>query len=243
MIDRLAAGRPALRSLSLNFAGQLHTVAAVLFLSCIATAAVCYLLGSIPTGFLVGKARGMDIRSAGSGNIGATNAFRLLGKPAGAFVLLVDALKGYAAAAWLGPAVARLVGINTASELQLHQLVGGIGAVLGHNYTVWLGFKGGKGIATSGGAYLALAPLAVGIALVTWIVVVLITRYVSVGSIMAALALAGAVWATGHSVVLGIVTTGLSGLAIYKHRNNIQRLRQGTENRIGKRRPHPEGAK
>jgi glycerol-3-phosphate acyltransferase PlsY len=117
----------------------------------------------------------------------------------------------------------------------------GIAAVLGHNYTCWLKFKGGKGIATSAGVYLALAPWALLIALVVFILAVLLTRYVSVGSIAAGVALPTAVWImTPHNIMLGIVTTALGALAIYKHRANIRRLMAGTESRLGKK---SEGAK
>jgi acyl phosphate:glycerol-3-phosphate acyltransferase len=110
--------------------------------------------------------------------------------------------------------------------------VAGLGAVLGHNYTCWLHFRGGKGIATSAGVYLALAPLGAAIALCTWTLVFLATRFVSVASIAAAIALPAAVWMTKGNLLLGLVTTGLGLLAIFKHRGNIRRLFQGTENRI-----------
>ena len=201
----------------------------------ILTALAAYLLGSIPTGFLVAKAKGIDIRSVGSGNIGATNAMRVLGKPAGIFVLLMDALKGYAACSWL--VVLMLKVFTIAPELVgTLQIMAGIAAVLGHNYTCWLKFKGGKGIATSAGVYLALAPWALLIALAVFILAVLLTRYVSVGSIAAGVALPTAVWImTPHNILLGIVTTALGALAIYKHRANIRRLMAGTENRLGKK--------
>lgn len=209
-----------------------------------AAALGAYLLGSIPTGFLVAKAKGVDIRVAGSGNIGATNAMRVLGKPAGIFVLLMDGLKGFAAV-WLFPILAgRLYGFIYGDDVKLAggldlkslQIIAGIGAVLGHNYTCWLKFKGGKGIATTAGVYLALAPWAVLIALVVFILAVLVTKYVSVGSIAAAIALPVAVWILQpHNLFLGIVTTALGGLAIYKHKGNIQRLMAGTESRLGKK--------
>ena len=207
-------------------------------------AIAAYLLGSVPTGFLVARARGIDIRAAGSGNIGATNAMRVLGKPAGMFVLLMDALKGYVACAllpplifnWLAPHYSGLLVDfkNQPVELQIRfQLVAGISAVLGHNYTCWLKFKGGKGIATSAGVYLALAPLPLLIAMVVFILALLATRYVSVGSMAAAVALTAAVWMlTPHKVLLGIVTTVLGVLAIYKHKGNLQRLAAGTESRL-----------
>jgi len=215
--------------------------------SYILTALAAYLLGSIPTGFLVAKAKGIDIRAAGSGNIGATNAMRVLGKPAGIFVLLLDALKGFAACQflprpifnWLVPHFSGFFryfqDLPVEAQVRFY-LVAGVFAVLGHNYTCWLRFKGGKGIATTAGVYLALAPWAVLIALGVFLLAVLVTRYVSVGSISGAVALVAAVWILPpHNVFLGIVTTALGALAIYKHKSNIQRLRAGTENRLGKK--------
>ncbi len=192
-----------------------------------------YLLGSIPFGFLVAKARGIDIRSVGSGNIGATNAMRVLGKPAGIFVLLMDALKGFGAV-WLCAVLWKKFCAD--ADVETLRIIAGIGAVMGHNYTCWLKFKGGKGIATTAGVYIALAPWPLLIALVVFILVVVLTRYISVGSITAAIALPAAVWImTPQNVLLGVVTTALGALAIYKHKSNIQRLRAGTENRFGKK--------
>lgn len=205
-------------------------------------ALAAYLLGSLPTGYLVGRAKGVDIRTVGSGNIGATNVFRFLGKPAGMFVLLMDALKGFGAVALavnfypelhdLAPGVFGRDGQPDVGMRAWLGIVAGIAAILGHNYTCWLKFKGGKGIATSAGVYLALAPLAIGIALATWIIVFLTTRYVSIASIAAAVALPAAVWLTNDNLPLGIVTTALGVLAIYKHRDNIKRLLAGTEHRF-----------
>jgi acyl phosphate:glycerol-3-phosphate acyltransferase len=219
----------------------------------LATALGAYLLGSIPFGFLVAKAKGIDIRSVGSGNIGATNAMRVLGKPAGIIVLLLDMLKGYIASAFLVALIFNLVEpfaynhwtpgfLARSVEVQMRfKVVAGISAVLGHNFTCWLKFKGGKGIATTAGVYLALAPWTVLVALIVFILAVLLTKYVSVGSIAAAIALPAAVWImTPHNLFLGLVTTALGLLAIYKHKSNIQRLMAGTESRFGKK---AEGAK
>ena len=200
-------------------------------LAYIVVALGAYLLGSIPAGFLVAKAKGIDIRSVGSGNIGATNAMRVLGKPAGIFVLVMDALKGFASVAWLPILILKISGVSTI-DLETLKILAGIFAVLGHNYTCWLKFKGGKGGATSAGVFLALAPLAVGIAFTVFILTVLLTRYVSVGSIAAAIALPVAVWFTQENLFLKIVTIALGALAIYKHKGNLQRLRAGTENRL-----------
>jgi glycerol-3-phosphate acyltransferase PlsY len=199
-------------------------------LSYIVTALIAYLLGSIPTGFLVAKARNVDIRTVGSGNIGATNAFRVLGTRFGVLVLLVDAAKGWISVAVLAPAVAQVL---NGAPVEYLKIAAGLSAILGHNFTCWLHFKGGKGIATTAGVLIALVPWALLIILVVWIILFLLTRYVSVGSIAASLTLPFATWfTTGHDVGLTAVTVGMALLAIYKHRLNIRRLRDGTENRI-----------
>ena len=197
-----------------------------------ATALAAYLLGSLPTGYLVARARGVDIRAHGSGNIGATNVFRILGKPAGIFVLFVDGLKGYAACAWVPGLMLQWFG-NPEIPADPLRILAGIAAVLGHNYTCWLRFKGGKGIATSGGVLAALVPGALLIILTIWIVVFALTRYVSLASISASFALPFATWVTRQSLAMIVVTASMGALAIYKHRANIHRLLEGTENRVG----------
>lgn len=211
-------------------------------LAYIIVAVGAYLLGSLPTGFLVARARGVDIRTVGSKNMGATNVFRVLGKGPGIFVLLIDALKGLAAVVlainfypqWhqLLPGVFIVDGVTDPSLRSGLGIVAGLSSILGHNYTCWLGFKGGKGIATTGGAFLALAPIAVGVALVAWIIAFVTTRYVSVASIVAAVALPATVWFTQPNLALRLIAVGLGVLAIYKHKANIQRLLNGTENRF-----------
>ena len=208
----------------------------------IVIAVAAYLLGSIPTGYLVARAKGIDIRTIGSGNIGAANVFRILGKPAGSLVLVVDGLKGFAACSWLADFVVQPFAVAP-DKIECLKIVAGICAVLGHNYTCWLKFKGGKGIATSAGVYFALAQKAAGIALGTWVVVFALGRYVSVASIAAAVALPTAVWLTTDSLFLGIVTTALGLLAIFKHRDNIQRLLNGTERRFGQKSATSEATK
>jgi glycerol-3-phosphate acyltransferase PlsY len=201
-----------------------------------AAAALCgYLLGSMPTGYLVAKARGVDIRGVGSGNIGATNVLRALGKRAGAFVLLMDALKG-ALGCWLPRlALPKLLSPEGPLSPELLALAGGLAAIVGHNYTCWLRFKGGKGVATSAGVWLALMPRAFGVCLGLWLLVLAATRYVSVASIAAAVALPFVVWAWGGSQALVIAAAVVGGLAVYKHRSNLQRLLAGAENRLGQR--------
>lgn len=206
-------------------------------LAYVLTAAAAYLLGSIPTGYLVARAKGVDIRTVGSGNIGATNAFRVLGKPAGVFVLAVDALKGWVAVRLVGPMLLNqfVPAESTGNQAVIIALVASIFAVLGHNYTCWLGFKGGKGIATSAGVLTALVPWALLIILTVWIVLFLVTRYVSIGSIAASATLPFATWLTTQDWTLTMVTGAMGVLAIYKHKGNIQRLLSGTEPRFGQR--------
>jgi glycerol-3-phosphate acyltransferase PlsY len=187
-----------------------------------------FLLGSIPTGYLVARAKGVDIRQHGSGNIGATNVFRTLGKPLGVFVFLVDALKGFAAV-WLAAQFSD--GSDWAG------IVAAVAVIAGHNYTPWLGFKGGKGIATSAGVLLALMPWAVLAIAVVWVLVFKISRYVSLASICAAAALpvaVGLLWFSGcgGNGPLLAFSLAISALAIWRHRTNIQRLRAGTESRF-----------
>jgi glycerol-3-phosphate acyltransferase PlsY len=202
----------------------------VLSTAYIAAAFTGYLFGSLPTGFLVAKAKGVDIRSVGSGNIGATNVFRILGKGPGILVLLVDALKGFVPVIWLAPGLAAK---DAGADPEWVRIGVGVGAILGHNYTCWLRFKGGKGIATSAGAFLGLTPGPLGIAFATWLIFFALSRYVSLASIAAAAALPIATWCLPFETPIRVITTIIGVLAILKHRANITRLLAGTENRIG----------
>ncbi len=199
-------------------------------------AIAAYFLGSFPTGLLVGKAKGVDIRKVGSGNIGATNITRTLGKKVGASVLIVDVLKGWLAC-FLAPLLAaRIASLPAETDGDLHerlQLTGAVFAILGHNYTCWLRFKGGKGIATTGGALLALMPVGGLICIGVWMVFLALTRYVSIASIAAAVAVPLSAWLTGRSSLMIGVGLTVGALAIYKHKDNIRRLVAGTEHRIG----------
>ncbi len=191
-----------------------------------------YLLGSIPFGLLVVKASaGRDIRAVGSGNIGAANVARNAGLAAGALTLLLDAGKGYAAV-WLA-------GHWSGGNLRW-MMAAAVAAVVGHVFPVWLGFKGGKGVATGLGVFLPICPLAVAAAAGFWILVVLFWRYSSLGSIVAAAALPVLVYlfyAPPHAppeyVLLGTVFISLVILA--KHRGNMERLIAGKESRLGSR--------
>lgn len=198
-------------------------------------AVIAYFVGSFPTGFLIAKAKGIDIRKTGSGNIGATNAFRVLGKGAGTMVLVIDALKGFLPAFFLPILLYHgadpYPGPNYKPEQ--YAMVAGLFAILGHNYTCWLKFKGGKGIATSAGVLLALTPAGLGIALGTWLLIFAVSKYVSLASIAAAAVLPFGVWLSGGTRAMITLTAILGVLAIYKHKSNIQRLLAGTENRVG----------
>ncbi len=187
-----------------------------------------YFLGSLPFGYLAGRLSGTDLRRQGSGNIGTANAARVLGRKIGAAVLLLDLLKGFAAC-WLASWI--LPGEEEARRLAI---LAGIASVLGHDYTCWLGFRGGKGIATSAGAFLWLSPLCLPIPLAAFVLLVALTRIVSVGSMGAALALPLGTWiAEGQGLLLeAALLIGL--LAVYQHRDNLRRLRKGTEAVLGR---------
>jgi glycerol-3-phosphate acyltransferase PlsY len=194
----------------------------------IGCAVVCYLLGSIPTGFVWGQLRGMDIRKVGSGNIGATNVMRALGTGPGVTVLLIDALKGWLPV-WLAPRVFPEL------DRSALQILCTVAVVAGHNWTCWLKFKGGKGVATSAGALLAMVPGPLVCALAVWGIVFGLSRYVSLASIAASVAVPVATWFLTHDVKLFVFAAIIGLLAVYRHKSNIQRLLAGTENRIGRK--------
>lgn len=210
-------------------------------LAYVLTALAAYFMGAVPTGFLVGKARGIDIRAVGSGNIGATNVFRILGKRAGVMVLLVDALKGFLAVRLVAPWVigGLLPADSWESSMDVGALLAAGCAILGHNYTCWLRFKGGKGIATSAGVLVALVPGPLLVILAVWVVVFALSRYVSLASICASFTLPFATAILGYSLTRILVTAAMAVLAIYKHKANIRRLLEGTENRFGGKKSSP----
>jgi glycerol-3-phosphate acyltransferase PlsY len=214
-------------------------------LAILATICSAYLLGSLPTGYLLGRMRGIDLRKVGSGNIGATNALRVLGKPIGFFVLFVDALKGWLACA-IAPQIAyRWFAAPSAVDYSLPlwlPILGGLAAVLGHNFTCWLRFKGGKGVATSAGVALGILPYPLLTVLVVFLVVLLITRIVSLSSLLAAVILVPATWYWHRQPILLAFSIALAALAVHRHRANIQRLLAGTEPRLGQRPPPPTSA-
>jgi glycerol-3-phosphate acyltransferase PlsY len=182
-----------------------------------------YLVGSIPTGLLLAKAfAGVDIREAGSGNIGATNVYRTLGRKVGLLTLVGDCLKGL-----IPVAAAYALGFTTPWIALI-----GLAAFLGHVYTVFLGFKGGKGVATALGVFLAVSPLAVLGALAVFSLVLFKWRFVSLASISAAAVVPSLVALIDKRPEIVGMSIIIAALVIWKHRENIKRLRQGTENRF-----------
>ncbi len=187
---------------------------------------IAYLFGALPFGLLVANARGVDIRSQGSGNIGATNVFRCVGKGWGIFTFLLDALKGFISA-FVFPMLADL---NPE-----YGVLFGIVAIIGHTFPIYLKFKGGKGVATSAGVLLGVAPMAIAVAMACWAICMAVSRYVSLSSIVATITAAITVWVQGDKgMIVKLALTLMSLLVIWLHRANIKRLLNGTESRFGK---------
>ena len=194
-----------------------------------------YLFGSFPAGYVAGRLAGTDVRSAGSGNIGATNVLRVLGKRWGYAVFFIDAFKGFAAV--------RLALFfaqhwpQTKPYAEYFAILAGAMCIVGHNFPVWLGFKGGKGVATSAGTLFGMMPLVVPVILIIWIILFETTRYVSVASMAAAISLP---LVTGLFLWLKFLdepallyfTTAIALLVLWRHRSNFSRLLKGTEQRF-----------
>jgi len=229
-------------------------------------------LGSIPFGLFIAKSKGINIREVGSGNIGATNVFRTVGKKEGLICFILDILKG-AVPVLLAVNILGVEGKDPLTQwdfmeglrtffpagqrnlVQAIHVITGLCAILGHNYSPWIGFKGGKGIATSAGVILALMPVGLILMILVWVLLTFTTRYVAVGSVGAAIAFPiiviwGAVyhkvdksdpdsltlWEAGLNNKALLVFSIIAGtLAVWKHRENIKRLINGTENRFGKK--------
>lgn len=189
---------------------------------------VGYLLGSVPFAVLIARSRGINIFKAGSGNPGATNVKRVLGKGAGNLCFVLDFLKGFVAAGW------PLLGGFESATLTNLGILGLIAAIVGHSYSVFIGFRGGKGISTTMGGLLALSPLVVICAILVWIGAFYGTRYVSVASLAFAVSLPilGLIFREPLTLVLFFLLLTL--LIIWRHRSNIERLRAGTENRFAR---------
>jgi len=184
-----------------------------------------YFLGAIPFGLIIGKAwRGIDIRDHGSGNIGATNVFRTLGPGPGTVVFVADVLKG------LMPVVAAK---QIAPGIGWLPVAAGMSSILGHTLSVFLKFKGGKGVATSLGVAIGLTPIIAAIAFGLWVAIFAVTRYVSVASMLACIGVPVMMWATDCPLEYRLFGMLVGAYVIVKHRSNIVRLIQGKENRFG----------
>lgn len=220
---------------------------------------IAFLLGSIPFGLLIAKSQGINIREHGSGNIGATNVLRVVGKKYGISCFVLDFLKGLFPAL-LGVSLIQYTGqdqtmvISSLSGManilpeterttaQILQLVTGLFAILGHNYSPWVNFKGGKGIATSAGVFCAFAPFAIPVLILVWCAFFFTTRYVSVASIAASIGLPlTVIWGSWYhgkiadgtwNKPLFFFSLFIGAMAVWKHRSNIQKLMNGTENRF-----------
>ncbi|MBW2454079.1 MAG: glycerol-3-phosphate 1-O-acyltransferase PlsY [Deltaproteobacteria bacterium] len=188
---------------------------------------VAYLAGSIPFGLLIARARGVDIQAVGSGNIGATNVARNLGKKLGALVLMADMLKGglpMAAARWL-------LHLDTRAEPHLYAAVG-LAAVLGHCFPVWLRFKGGKGVATALGVFLVVDPLAALLCIVVFALAYATLRISAVGSLAATIAFPAILWLRDHPMNHVVLAVLVTVVIVIQHRGNLGRLRRGEEHEV-----------
>ncbi|HJR60241.1 MAG TPA: glycerol-3-phosphate 1-O-acyltransferase PlsY [Vicinamibacterales bacterium] len=184
-----------------------------------------YLAGSVPFAFLLARRRGIDVRVAGSGNVGAANVVRTTGAWRGVIVMALDMAKGMAAVA-----IAHLLTSGTALIA-----LSGAAAIVGHIYPVWLRFHGGKGVAVAAGVFTMLSPVAAATAAVLFLLIAWATRYVSLASIAATIALPPAAWILGSPLPVVLVAGGAAVLILFRHRANWYRLRTGTERRVGVR--------
>ena len=184
-----------------------------------------YLLGSVPFAQLLSQRRGIDLRRVGSGNVGATNVLRTMGVGAAVLAMLLDGVKG-TCAVLLAQRLTTGVTLPVAAALA---------SVIGHVYPVWLRFRGGKGVATTAGAFVLLSPGAMGVAALVFVLAVSFTRFISVGSMVAAVTLAGWALVGDTPAVVGIGAAVAAAVVIHGHRTNLARLVAGTERRIGQR--------
>lgn len=184
-----------------------------------------YLLGSIPFSYIVARRRGVDVRRVGSGNVGATNVMRSVGRGAGLAAFALDFVKGSAAT---------LVALAVEPDGTLPALAA-VAAVLGHMGPIWLGFRGGKGVATGAGAFLPIAPVPTAGALVAFGAALATTRYVSVSSLVACATLAALAFVLHGPSAVAFAAAGTALLVLWKHRGNLERIARGRENRLGAR--------
>ncbi|HRI82404.1 MAG TPA: glycerol-3-phosphate 1-O-acyltransferase PlsY [Opitutaceae bacterium] len=219
-----------------------------MFVAYLIVLAVGYLLGALPFGYLVARAKGVNIFEVGSRNPGATNVRRVLGKGPGNLVFALDALKGAVASAWALLGRTEAVFTCEMPEWGLDFMVGGegwtllgvaglVGAMLGHSFSCFTKFKGGKGVATGAGGIFVIIPVSALIAAAVWALVFFASRYVSLASMLAALSLPLTVWLRDRPPLVITLTALIALFVIFRHRENIKRLLNGTENRFVKKSP------
>jgi glycerol-3-phosphate acyltransferase PlsY len=210
-------------------------------------AVVGYLLGALPFGYLVAKAKGVNIFEVGSKNPGATNVRRVLGSGPGNLVLILDAAKGALAVGllvmvgWLGQESPH--GALDVMEPEVGGVVGLIAAILGHSFSCFTGFRGGKSVATGAGGFILLFPSGAGIALVIFGVTIGVTRYVSLGSMLGAVSLPISAWLLHRSPLLIGVSIAVAAFVVIRHRANISRILAGTESKAGQKKPDDTSTK
>jgi glycerol-3-phosphate acyltransferase PlsY len=186
---------------------------------------LAYLIGSVPFAFLLARRRGIDLRQIGSGNVGAANVLRTSGASPAVLVMVLDGLKGSAA----------VLAAQAMTSGAVAPVAAGVASMLGHIYPVWLRFRGGKGVATAAGAFGVLAPVALAIASAVFVLTIWITRFISAGSVVAAVVLVISAAVTGSSRAVVAGAMGAAAIIVYRHRANLVRLATGTERRVGLR--------
>jgi glycerol-3-phosphate acyltransferase PlsY len=192
--------------------------------------AAAYIIGSIPTAYIFGRVlKGIDIREYGSGNIGATNVFRVIGKGPGIAVLVIDIIKGFICATYLASGFLYLAPVT---RPELYRILAGLSAIAGHNWTLFLKFKGGKGVAASAGVVIGLIPKIFWLGFLVWLITFFITGFVSLGSIVAVISIPIFTLAFGEPVEIVVFMCLLCLIIVYKHKSNIRRLARGEEKKI-----------
>lgn len=207
-----------------------------MIISYISGITMSYLIGGIPFGYLIAVVNGIDIRTQGSGNIGATNVGRVLGRKYGLIIFILDMLKGFVAVFFVPVLVGSEIMFPTTSD-NLLVILCGFCAILGHAFPVYLRFKGGKAVATSFGVFIWLVPISIAIAFGVWLLTVIVSRYVSLGSMIGALALVGVIVVVvdspfGDNMYLTALSVAVAILIIVRHTSNIKRIIAGTEKKV-----------
>ncbi|MDO8602650.1 MAG: glycerol-3-phosphate 1-O-acyltransferase PlsY [Candidatus Omnitrophota bacterium] len=198
----------------------------ILFLGFVAA----YIIGSIPTAYIFGRVlKGIDIREYGSGNVGATNVFRVIGKAPGIIALIIDIIKGFVCATYLASGFMYLAPVT---RPELYRILAGLFAIVGHNWTIFLKFKGGKGVATSAGVVIGLIPKIFWLGFLVWLITFFITGFVSLGSIVGVISVPIFTLAFGEPAEIVVFMCFLCLIIVYKHKPNIRRLARGEEKRI-----------